>query len=120
MMQLPDLAGVQAAGIWAALAACIIALFKSRPATMQIEAASDASLRSDLLARMQRLEDRVATLEREKAEMQVAHQGAMTELREQFLEERHHVDTLLLLIEEAPDKLDEVAPKIRDARKKRA
>lgn len=119
-MILPDLANIQAAGIWAALAACIVALFKSRPATLQIEASSEASLRADLMTRMQRLEDRVATLEREKAEMQVAHQSAMTELREKFLEERHHVDTLLMLIEEAPDKLVEVAPQIRAARKKRA
>ena len=117
-MTVPDIASIQTAGIWGALAACIIALFKSRPATMQIEATSDASLRGDLLGRIQRLEERVTTLEREKAEMQAAHQSEMATMREQFLEERHTVDTLLLLIEEAPDKLAEVAPKIREARKR--
>ena len=108
----------------------LVALIRARPATMQIGANSDASLRTDLMMRIAALESRVAGLETENRAQRAAHElevramelrhsEVMQAMRDELAHESHTLDQILFVIEQAPDKLAEVIPAITARRRRK-
>lgn len=120
-------------GVWSAVAAIVIAYFKQRTPFTKIKIDSDASLRAELLDKIdkqdientarvtrleQRLEDQRTMYEARIEYERVSHASDLSTMRHKMANLDQCLTMLLVLIEENPAKAKEAAKRVREMRAK--
>lgn len=97
----------------AAVLAAIVAFIKALPQLKRVQMEGDNSLRHDLLARVDVLESRVSSLEKELA----LERALRADVEHDLVNERWSLDALILQAETNPDKFLEQIPNIKEGRR---
>ena len=100
-------------GIWGVFFIALITLIRVWPALKKVQAESDASLRTALLARVESLETRLASLERELA----VERALRSDVEHDLVNERGSFDAFIMLAEANPDKVLERLQAIKEERR---
>lgn len=121
------------AGVWTCLGAIIVAYFKQRTPFTKIKIDGDASLRAELLEKLdkqdvehtarvtrleQRLEDQRTMYEARIEYDRVSHASDLSTMRHKMANLDQCLTMLLVLIEENPSKAQEAAKRVREMRAK--
>jgi hypothetical protein len=107
-------------GFWGVFGLGLAAFIRSLPKLREVSAASDTSLRGDLLARINMLESTVARLETQMVDAATQHSNEMQIMRHKLSNETQSLDALLMLLEAAPDKVADNMERIKAMRAARA
>lgn len=102
----------------AALLGAIVAFIRVLPQLRKDQLDSDASLRSDLLARVAALENEVVTLRTALDNRRDRHAAEIADLQHDLHNEMASLDALILLAELNPAKVMEQIPKIKEMRQR--
>lgn len=103
-------------GIWGLFIIALVTLAKAWPVLRKVQADSDASLRSDLLQRVDELESEVRALRQAFDRERDRHAMVEADLRHDLNNETASFDAFLLLAEANPEKVLEQIPRIKEMR----
>jgi hypothetical protein len=109
-----------AAGIWVLVALAVITAIKGWPKLREIQTGADGSLRTDLMARIGRLEADLQKVSEEQAQERARHAAEIQVLRHRLNNETASLDALLLMLKLDPDKVMESVDAITEMRARKA
>lgn len=101
---------------FAALLLAIVAFIRVLPQLRQTQMEGDNSLRSDLLGRIEYLEEEVKSLRKAMHRKEVQHAAEIADLQHDLNSEMMSLDAFILLAEDSPEKVLEHIPKIKELR----
>ena len=96
----------------------LITWFKTIPQLRKIRADGDMAMRSDLMRRIEVLEEQAARNRIDREIERKEHEAEIQVLRHRLNNETHALDTLLILLEQNPDRIKENIGRIKGERER--